>query len=258
MYDGLEYKNSAELCERMAAECDTAILAFSTGKDSIAAWLQMRKYFKTIIPFYKYGIPGLRFVEDSLKYYEDFFGCHIYRFPHPSFLRQLSYGVFQPPYRCSEIAEKYAIDVNSYTNDDIPRIIRRYKNLPENVYTGIGVRMADSPLRRTSVMRYGAVIHNKQTFYPVYDWVKDDMMRELEAAKIKLPVDYMLFGRTFDGLTYKFLKPLKEHIPEDYETVLKWFPLAELDIARFDGFDEIRQTREEVHAYEQVEATKRS
>lgn len=252
MYDRLEYANSEELCERMASECDTAILAFSTGKDSIAAWLQMRKYFKTIIPFYKYGVPGLRFVEDSLKYYEDFFGCHIYRFPHPSFFKHMSVAMYQPPYRLSVIADKYGIDTKSYTNDDIPNIIRQYKNLPYCVYTAVGIRMADSPMRRMTVKTYGAINHNKQTFYPVYDWVKDDLLNEIRASGIKLPVDYMLFGRTFDGLTYKFLKPLKEHIPEDYETVLKWYPYAELEIARFDGFNQIRQTREEVHKYEQM------
>ena len=69
MYDRLEYNTSAELCDQMARECDTAILAFSTGKDSIAAWLQMRRYFKRIIPYYCYSVPGLEFVEKSLCYY---------------------------------------------------------------------------------------------------------------------------------------------------------------------------------------------
>lgn len=36
MYEQLDYQTGAELCEQMAAECDTAILAFSTGKDSTA------------------------------------------------------------------------------------------------------------------------------------------------------------------------------------------------------------------------------
>lgn len=81
MYERIEYTNSAELCERMAQECDTAIIAFSTGKDSIAAWLQMRRYFKRIVPYYCYSVPNLGFVERSLAYYEDFsgrisIGCH--------------------------------------------------------------------------------------------------------------------------------------------------------------------------------------
>ena len=81
----------------MAQECDTAILAFSTGKDSIAAWLQMRRYFKRIVPYYCYSVPNLGFVERSLAYYEDFFGTHIYRLPHRSLYRCLRGLVFQPP-----------------------------------------------------------------------------------------------------------------------------------------------------------------
>ena len=52
---------------------DTILLAFSRGKDSIAAWLALRdsKLFKRIIPVYLYLVPGLKFEEESLKYFED-------------------------------------------------------------------------------------------------------------------------------------------------------------------------------------------
>ena len=103
MYERLSYTTSAELCEQMARECDTAILAFSCGKDSIAAWLQMRKYFKHIVPYYCYIVPGLEFVEKSLSYYEDFFGCHIYRLPHRSLYRFLRGMVFQSPPHVTKI-----------------------------------------------------------------------------------------------------------------------------------------------------------
>ena len=103
MYERIEYTNSAELCERMAQECDTAIIAFSTGKDSIAAWLQMRRYFKHIVPYYCYSVPNLGFVERSLAYYEDFFGTHIYRLPHRSLYRWMRGLVFQPPDHVTKI-----------------------------------------------------------------------------------------------------------------------------------------------------------
>ena len=67
MYDNIEYSSSDELCEKMAKECDTCLLAFSLGKDSVASWLQCRKYFKHVIPFYKYNIPNLEFVEEDRK-----------------------------------------------------------------------------------------------------------------------------------------------------------------------------------------------
>lgn len=139
LYDGLTYTSSAELCEKMSAECDTAILAFSTGKDSLAAWLQMRKYFKRIVPYYCYCVPGISFVEDSLRYYEDFFGCHIYRLPHRSFFRFLRYGLFQPPYRIPVIEGADLADDMTYNDDVIGDIVRNCARLPDGAYVGTGV-----------------------------------------------------------------------------------------------------------------------
>lgn len=231
MYDNLTYSCSAELCEKMASECDTAILAFSTGKDSIAAWLQMRKYFKKIVPYYCYVVPELGFVERSLKYYEDFFDCHIYRLPHRSLYRFLRGMVFQPPEHVTKIE---ALDLPGEEYDDtmIGEIIRDCAKLPDGAYTGTGVRAADSPMRMLAMKTHGAINRNGKRFYPVYDWKKDDLLKAFEESGVKLPVDYKLFGRTFDGLDYRFLKPIKEHFPEDYERILAWYPLAELELFR--------------------------
>lgn len=235
MYDRIEYANSAELCEQMAAECDTAILAFSTGKDSIAAWLQMRRYFNRIVPYYCYCVPGLEFVEESLRYYEDFFGCHIYRLPHRSFFRWLRGYVYQPPARATTIERADLPSDEEYNDDTIGDLIRNCAQLPDGAYVGNGVRMADSPYRRIGLKTHGAINHNAKRFYPVYDWKKEDLMRAFLESGVKLPVDYRLFGRTFDGLDYRFLKPIKEHYPRDYEKIMDWFPLAELEIRRREG-----------------------
>lgn len=231
MYDRLEYTNSAELCEQMAKECDTCILAFSTGKDSIAAWLQLRKYFQRIVPYYCYSIPGLSFVEESLRYYEDFFGCHIYRLPHRSFYRWLRGMVFQSPERVTKI-EDLDIPGEEYDDAFIGELIRDLEGLPPAAYVATGVRMADSPMRRIGLTTHGCINHSQKRFYPVYDWKKADLLREIDNAGVKLPVDYRMFGRTFDGLDYRFLAPIKEHYPEDYQKILSWFPLADLEIRR--------------------------
>lgn len=234
MYENLSYETGEELCEKMAAECDTAILAFSTGKDSIGAWLQMRKYFRNIVPYYCYTVPKLGFVEDSLKYYEDFFGCHIYRLPHRSFYRFLRGMVFQSPPHVTKIE---ALDLPGEEYDDhmVGEIIRSMAKLPEACYAGTGVRMADSPMRRIGIKTHGAINHNDKRFYPVYDWNKERLLNEIDAAGVKLPVDYELFGRTFDGLDYRFLKPISERFPEDYEKILTWFPFADMEIYRREG-----------------------
>lgn len=231
MYEKLSYTTSAELCEQMAQECDTAILAFSCGKDSIAAWLQMRKYFKRIVPYYCYLVPELEFVEKSLKYYEDFFECHIYRLPHASLYRLLRNLVFQPPQNVSKIADAPLVDDN-YDDTMIGEIIRARANLPYDAYVGNGVRMADSPMRRLGIKNHGAVNHSQGKFYPIYDWKKADIIAALDEANVKLPIDYKLFGRTFDGIDYRFLKPIKDNFPRDYERIITWYPLAELELFR--------------------------
>ena len=82
----------SERCiERIAETTDTVILSFSAGKDSIAAWLAIRPYFKRIVPYFLYIVPDLEFVEQSVRYYEDFFETRIYRMPHTSWFRMLKH-----------------------------------------------------------------------------------------------------------------------------------------------------------------------
>lgn len=231
MYDNVDTSTGADLCRTMAEECDTAILAFSTGKDSIAAWLQMRKYFKRVIPYYCYTVPGLEFVESSLAYYEEFFGCHIYRLPHRSMYRMLRNLVFQPPEHVTKI-EALDIPGDEYDDAAIGDIIRECEALPESVYVATGVRMADSPMRRIGLRTHGVINRNAKRFYPVFDWKKDDLIKAFDESGVKLPIDYKLFGRTFDGIDYRFLKPIKENFPRDYEKILTWFPLADLELFR--------------------------
>lgn len=233
MYEKLSYSNSDELCEQMAAECDTCILAFSLGKDSVASWLQLRKYFKRIIPIYKYAIPKLEFVEDNLKYYEDFFGTHIYRFPHPTVYQMLNAGVAQTPETWRIITENRPFPSRKDYNDSSPsKIMRELEGLPDSVYTAVGIRASDSPIRRMNVKVHGAVVHNKQTFYPIYDWLKGRLLKEFDDAGIKLSSDYQLWNNSFDGVSYKYLVEIRKHYPRDYERIKRLFPMADLEFLR--------------------------
>ena len=39
----------------------------------------------------------------------------------------------------------------------------------------------------------------KKKFHPVFDWDKDQVIRVMEQAGCQLPVDYLMFGRSFTG-----------------------------------------------------------
>ena len=222
---------SEKIIEEIKGKSDTIMLSFSNGKDSIAAWLALRPHFKKIIPVYMWYIPELEFIEQGLTYYEDFFQAKIHRVPHPSFYRWLNNYIFQPPERWKIIA-KIGFPVPDY--DDMGKLVADQLGYKEPLWVATGVRAADSPIRRVAITRHGAISHNKMTFLPIWDWTKERLIGEIQRAKIKLPVDYKWFGRSFDGLDRRFLEPMRKYAPKDYEKVLKWFPLAELDILRAD------------------------
>lgn len=211
--------------------CDHTLLAFSTGKDAIAAWLAIRDAFEAVHPYYLYLVPGLEFVEESLTYYERFFGVKIARLPHPSLHRWLNSYTYQPPERCAVINQA---KLPMHTYADIRQVMIEDHKLSPGVLVADGVRAADSPMRRIAIKTHGPISLTQGRYHPVWDWLKKDLIDRFRKAGVKLPEDYALFGRSFDGLDLRFMLPLKRHRPRDYQTVLSWFPLVELEIFRWE------------------------
>lgn len=220
-----------DVIQAVRAQHDTVLLAFSRGKDSIAAWLAIRERFPRVVPYYLYRIPGLEFVERSLLYYEEVMQRHIVRLPHPATIRQLNAAVFQPPERLGVIE---AAQMWQPGYEDIRRIICEDQGLPGDTPVAFGVRAADNPIRRAHFVKHGAISWTQYKFYPVWDWSKDKLISEIRRSGIRLPPDYRMFGRSFDGLDLRFLAPLKKHYPRDYERVLEYFPLADLEAYRYE------------------------
>jgi hypothetical protein len=230
--DALLFESSEKLCEYIAEQsAGVCLLSFSGGKDSIAAWLQLRRYFKRIIPVYLYSVPGLHFVERGLAYFEDFFGTHIYRMPHPSMYRKLNALVFQAPERIKLIEEKRLFP---FTYDDVFDMVRSHEDVPFETYTALGVRAVDSLNRWANIKQHGAMNQKRATFFPIYDWSKERLLGDILASGCKLPAEYRIFGRSFDGLDYRFVKPMKDYFPGDYKRVLEMFPMVELEILRME------------------------
>lgn len=228
------YKTGSETIDWVRIRTDTILLAFSCGKDSIALWLELRKHFARIIPFYMYLVPNLEFVDRSLAYYESWFGCWIARYPHPSLYRMLNHGVFQPPENQQVIL---SARLPEFSYSDVYEILREKHSLA-NGWAASGVRSCDSPYRRIAISRYGPINHKSSQFYPIHDWNMDRVVSEIAQSGCKLPPDYRLFGRSFDGIDARFLRPLRDNYPRDYKRILEYFPLAELELKRCEyGID---------------------
>lgn len=220
------------VCELVREACghDKALLSFSCGKDSWAAWLSARDHFD-FQPYYLYLVPGLEFVEEYIGYAEQVLGKRVIRLPHPSFYRMLNNAIFQAPQNRRII---WAANLGEPSYEDVRDAVIEDCGLPENSWVANGVRAADSPMRRAALMKSQGVTASRRQFSPCWDWNKARLLEELQRANIKLPVDYAVFGRSFDGIDLRFLIKIREHFPRDYQRILEWFPLADMEIARYE------------------------
>jgi hypothetical protein len=199
----------------------TCILSFSRGKDSLAAWLVLRAEGWTVKPFTLNWIPGgLRIENEATAYYEREMGTPILRLTHPFFYQMLDDCVYQPPERWAALDE---IGVPYLDMTDIDRIARA--ELGDH-WIAMGTRAVDSHRRRTAIERHGPANHKRRLAQVIYDMRIEALSELIRASGAKLPPDYRLFGRSFDGLYWRYLAPLREHYPDDWERVLEWFPLA--------------------------------
>lgn len=228
---------SQEIRDKLAAEGRPVLVAFSGGKDAIAAALALQDAGISFQLAHLYYIPGrepgrtLDFVEQGLTDLEQAFGQPIHRYPHPSLYRWLNNFVFQPPERCE------VIEAAHLPNVDYARMwefIRQDLDLPADTWVADGVRAADSIVRRASFVRHGVMKSHSRKVSPISDWLVAEVRDRIAAASITLPVDYEMFGRSFDGIDRRFLKPISERFPDDYARILDWFPLAELELFRAD------------------------
>lgn len=210
---------------------DVSLLAFSRGKDSIASYLAMRDHLD-VVPVHYTLVPGLSFVDESLDYFErKLFKRRIIRMLHPSFYRWTSEMLYQPLHN-AEVISAAGLETPDYT--EIGKWVRQQEKVDARALAAVGVRAADNPHRRRSATRHGVFRVGNQTWWPVCWWNKADVISSIQKAGIQLPVDYEMFGRSFDGLDARFMIPLRRHRPKDYEQVCKWFPLVGAEIKRYE------------------------
>ena len=227
----VKWPNSDEVCRQVAeAQDGVCLLAFSRGKDSWGAWVQLRRYFRRIIPYFCADVPGLRFIEEDLKRSEDIMGVPILRYVSPSLFSALDRGAWQTPAQAKVFdGMEMFRDLNNF---DVDADVRARSGVDENTLVAHGWRIHDSPRRRQQLVSSGPIWDGWGWFEPIWDWTHNRLEQELRDAKIRLPVDYRLFGRSFEGVRHRFLEPLRTAYPDDYERVLNWFPLADADAFR--------------------------
>jgi len=221
--------DSRRLCEEISAlSGGVCFLGFSRGKDSIAALVWLKRFFTRIIPFHCCGVPHLSFVDESLKYYEDLFGCEILRFIEGDVMRAIGDLHFQPPTAEAEIND---MDLWLYDKLDIVELLRRELDLPD-AWCAWGILTNDNMFRRMYCAKRFRN-ENRKSFYPIYDWTRRQVIETLVAERILLPKDYLVKNRTLSAMPqYRDLKGIEEKYPADMQRIEDVFPFIRAEMAR--------------------------
>jgi hypothetical protein len=211
------------------------ILSFSGGKDSLCVWCLLRELGVEVRPFYMQMVPGLSWIEDYLGYLERWSGVHVLRVQHPQPYHWLRTYSSQPPHR------KGALDflrLPRFDYPDVERGVRRTWSQRENdpawaeAWVAVGTRTADSPQRRRSFQKYGWKREILKKVYPIHDFRKDDLIGVLKRNGVKLSPCYRMFGRSFDGVDFRFIDAIRTDYPDDYARIKEWMPLQDLEFHR--------------------------
>lgn len=234
-------ESSAHMRQKLADDGRPVLVAFSRGKDSIATMIALMEAGVEVIPVHLWRVPGLRFEEESLKKFEDFFGMEILNLPHRDFWYYLEEQVHTAPWMAS-IYEAGGIVTIKFP--EFWAMVREGLGLDEDTWVCDGVRAADSPMRRLSMVTHGPWTSKTEKVdgepfktrvaHVVWDWKIADIRRCIAQNDVELPIDYGLFDRTFDGLDYRFIKPLSEKLPDDFETIRRWFPGVDMEMMRYE------------------------
>ena len=202
---------------------DSVIVGFSGGKDSIVTLDLCFRYFKRIVPFFMYLVPGLEFQEKMLRWYENKYNTEIIRVPHFEVSEFLKYGSFT----------LYDHDVDIVGITDIYEYIRQQSGIH---WIAAGERCADSIVRNAMIKQSGSIDHKRGRFYPIAYWKKNDVMQYIKHKKLYLSPEQKKLGFSFRSLAGSELAVIKENYPEDYKKILKIYPFAEAGVVRYQTY----------------------
>lgn len=221
-----------ELCRTIAKKSKgTVFLGFSRGKDSLCAYLQLLKYFKkdNIIPFHCASFPCLRHVKETLDYYERVLETRILRLAGPELHGCLIRGLYQTADELDELEE---LDQAEYSMLDRVEYLRYTFNYPR-AWCAFGIMANDSIDRQIYCKKIEGRNPQNLTFYPCWDWPRAEVLKAVRDSGVKLSGEYRYAGRTLGGPPSATCNKIyKEHYPEDWNTILAMYPLAEAKTLR--------------------------
>lgn len=197
--------------------CDSVLLAYSGGKDSLASLDLCVRAGKRVIAVMFVLLPGLDYYRTWQEYAERTWGVEVRQYQSADSAYYLRNGIcrFVPDPTVPPLKPK-----------DIETAIRQDTGLE---WIGYGYRKNDSFERRAMLGHDypGGVCEKWHRFAPVYDWTTAEVLAYLSARRIADAKQDKKAGKC-SGLSLlpQPMAWLRENWPDDYKRVLEVFPLA--------------------------------
>lgn len=226
------------LCREIAKTSHrVCFLMCSRGKDSLCAWLQLRKYFDRIIPFHCASVPGYRYANEYLDYLEGMFDTKILRMMGEDLKMAMARCVYQEsPWECEMLDEAFS-SVEDYSKLDVLNYLRMKFNLPR-AWCAVGISQNDSIDRLIYCRKTGGKNKSNRTFYPCFDWPREELVNAIWNSGLYVAPEYKYTKRSMGGVpSATYNRVMMEHFPQDWELTRLWYPLAEAKNVREEMID---------------------
>jgi hypothetical protein len=160
---------------------------------------------------------------DEASYFQNKFNERVYQFPSTLWAEHIDNALFQKPIKAREKFRnnigQYCLD--SYTKDMYDEVLA--ETLGGDVVFHLGIRYTDGIRRYQLLMKNGCSFNNK--FYPIASFQIKDIQDILERNDCLLPIEYKLWGISFESPRAWNINLIKENCPETYSQIKQIFPL---------------------------------
>lgn len=226
----------------LEALCPTrrVLLQYSTGKDSTAAWFELRERGFTVVPFFKETFRGMSFFDDVIKAHEDFFQTEILIVPNPVAFNERVLFFTGEDDRCSLGLEgKRLLDEASFSKAGIrafrQKTVDHLLDLTDTDVCIIGTKASDSLHRRTHFRVDGPYTPRDRIMALCWRLSKNAPLRIMIENKIPIPKYYLWLGRSPDLFLENEYAMIKKYYPADYARLAEMLPNLDVFVAKYEA-----------------------
>jgi hypothetical protein len=201
----------------------TNILHFSCGSDAAASYLRLKEFGIKPILVYHYFIKGLPLHQNYLNWFEKKFNERVYQFPSTLFSEFLYKSLYQKPIKAREkFYDRIGYDLAGHTKEKFDGFLA--DSVGGDAVFHLGLKYTDGLRRYQHLIKNGCSHGDK--FYPIASFQVKDIQAMLEKHDCLLPIDYRLWGISFESPRAWNINLIKENCPVTYKMILDWFPMA--------------------------------